>query len=358
MELQANTFNAGRGRHQRHLKLWRYAGLMLTYRCTAACRFCYCYCSPQAGGLMRTDTAIAAWEGLVRLAGKEARVHITGGEPFLCFDRLAEICRQARRLGLTPIDSIETNGFFGGSDNELGQKLQFLNDCGLERLKISWDPFHEEYIDIEQVKRTVSIARRILGPQRVLVRWEKYLSAPSGIREKNQAQRQAVFVQALADDVCRFTGRAAETLAALAPQNLLLYYGDNNCRDALLSAKGVHIDPDGNVFVGQCSGMILGNVCKTALDVLWRRWQPDADEFWAALYKEGPFGLLKKAQEHGFLPKFEYASKCHLCADIRRFFFDNQIFSTIIGPGDCYGRYNTRTGDSSWPPVIQQATIQ
>ncbi|MBP8604381.1 MAG: hypothetical protein KBI46_00885 [Phycisphaerae bacterium] len=338
MDLQDNAFNAGRMRHQPQLKLWRYAGLMLTYRCTAACRFCYYYCSPQAGGLMTADTAIAAWQGLIRIAGKDARVHITGGEPFLCFDRLAEICRLACRLGLTPIDSIETNGFCSGSDKELSEKLQFLNDCGLERLKISWDPFHEEYIDIEQVKRTVFIARRILGPQRVLVRWEKYLSAPSGIRQQSQAQRQAVLQRALADDVCRFTGRAAEALAHLAPQQPLTQFSDKNCRNALLSAKGVHIDPDGNVFVGQCSGMILGNVGRTPLDVIWKNWQPDRGDFWGVLYDKGPFGFLEKAQKQGFHPRSQYASKCHLCTDIRRFFFDNQFFSTIIGPSDCYGR--------------------
>ena len=96
-EFNDNLFNHRQQRHQRKLKLWRYAGLMLTYRCTAACRFCYYYCCPQAGGLMSPDTAIGAWEGLVRIAGDNARIHITGGEPFLYFDRLAEILQQAQQ---------------------------------------------------------------------------------------------------------------------------------------------------------------------------------------------------------------------------------------------------------------------
>lgn len=306
---------------------------------------------------MPVETAIQAWEGLVRIAGKDARVHITGGEPFLYFDRLAEICRQAQKLGLTPLDSLETNAAVFGKEEDLREKLRFLDACGLERLKISWDAFHEEFIDSEQVRQTVAIARHVLGPQRVLVRWEKHLAAPSGVRRQDEARKQEIFKQALTSDTCRFTGRAAEIIAPLAKQYPLERFRDENCRNSFLAAKGVHIDPDGNVFVGQCSGMILGNVRRTPLDDLWRAWQPNQGDFWGVLYKKGPFGLLEEACQKGFGPRNQYASKCHLCADIRRFFFDKELFSMIIGPGDCYGRYETRTGDPSWPPVIPPATI-
>lgn len=305
---------------------------------------------------MPVETAIQAWEGLVRIAGKDAKVHITGGEPFLYFDRLAEICRQAQKLGLTPVDSIETNAAVPFSPNDLREKLRFLDACGLERLKISWDAFHEEFIDIEQVRQAVSVARQVLGPHRVLVRWEKHLSAPPGIRGQDEAQKQAIFSKALTSDTCRYTGRAAEMLAKLAKQYPLERFGEENCRNTLLAAKGVHIDPDGNVFVGQCSGMILGNVHRTSLDILWRTWEPNQGDFWAVLYKKGPFGFLQEVCKKGFQPQNQYASKCHLCTDIRSFFFDKGLFSTIIGPCDCYGKYESQAGDPIWPPVIPQAT--
>ena len=351
LELQDNLFNTRRSRSQSKLKLWRYAGLMLTYRCSAACRFCYYYCSPQAGGLMSVDTAIQSWQGLVRIAGEYARIHITGGEPFLYFDRLAQILEQASRLGLTPLDSIETHAGVWSSAGELKDQLRFLDDCGLNRLKVSWDAFHEEFIEIDKVREFIDIARDILGPQRVLVRWEKHLDQPTGIRQKEEAQKQALLLAALDADSCRFTGRAAEVLAPLVAKYSVEYFRRRHCQKALLGSKGVHIDPYGNIFNGQCSGMVVGNVSRTPLDALWQTFEPDRMDFWRGLYEKGPFGFLKPAKNEGFCPQIKYASKCHLCTDIRRFFFDKRAYSTIIAPNDCYGNYNSPTGGCSWPVV-------
>ena len=338
LKLQDNLLNCRRRRQEAKLKLWRYAGLMLTYRCTAACRFCYYYCGPQAGGLMATDTAVAGWEGLKRIAGDTAKVHITGGEPFLVFDRLADIVHTANRMKLNGLDSVETNGDWGDNEQDIAEKLKFLDAMGMGRLKISWDPFHEEFVDIERVRRLWETGRTVLGPERVLVRWEHHLRSPTGIRQKSAAEKMAIFRTALAEDPCRFTGRAAEMLAHLAMGAPAADYRDRHCQQALLSSKGVHIDPYGHVFNGQCSGMAIGTIPQTPLEELWRQWQPDSEAFWSVLYHHGPFGLLDMAQQHGYRPGEKYASKCHLCADIRRFFFDKRLFPPIITPNACYGK--------------------
>jgi MoaA/NifB/PqqE/SkfB family radical SAM enzyme len=345
LQLKDNLLNARRSRHQPKLKLWRYAGLMLTYRCPAACRFCYYYCGPEGGGLMSVDTAIRSWEGLVRIAGDAARVHMTGGEPFLYFDRLAAICEQAHRLGLTPVDSIETNAAVWTNADELKEQLQLLDRYGLARLKISWDAFHEEYIEPKRVREFVSVARNVLGPDRVLVRWEKYLDNPTGIRQKDPEQQKSIFLAALDADACRFTGRAAEQIAPFVARHQADFFRDSNCQNALLGSKGVHIDPYGNVFNGQCSGMVVGNVNQTPLDILWKTFEPDRLEFWRTLYQNGPFGFWELAAKEGFRARPQYASKCHFCTNIRCFFFDNGIYSTIIAPCDCYGHESLTVED-------------
>jgi organic radical activating enzyme len=344
LQLKNNLFNTRRSRDQSKLKLWRYAGLMLTYRCSAACRFCYYYCSPNASGLMSVDTAIQSWEGLVRLAGKYAKVHITGGEPFLYFDRLAQICKEASRLGLSSLDSIETNAGVWSSPDELTDQLRFLDDCGLDHLKVSWDAFHEEFIKVDRVRHFIAIARDVLGVDRVLVRWEKHLARPTGIRERDDSGRKDILLSAIDADSCRFTGRAAESLAPLVAKYSPEDFQGQNCQKAVLSAKGVHIDPYGNVFSGQCSGIIVGNVNHIPLDALWRTFEPDRANFFSALYENGPFGLLELAQREGYRPLDRYASKCHLCTDIRRFFFDKGMRSAIINPHDCYGTRTSKTG--------------
>lgn len=338
LQLSDNLYNAALERHQPKLKLWRYAGLLLTYRCDAACRFCYYRCGPRAGGLMSVDTAIASWQGLERIAGPQARVHLTGGEPFLYFDRLAEICRAAKQLGLAPAESVETNAGWveNLTDADIRERLAVLNDCGVERLKISWDPFHEEFIELEHVLRLVRLANETLGPGRVLIRWQKYLDRPTGIRRLPDISKKAVLKEALLNDPCRYTGRAAEQLAALARGQSVDALTGRSCAAAFLDAKGVHIDPAGSVFVGQCSGLILGSVDQTPLDELWRSFVPNKLEFWNVLFSGGPSGFLNEAVAAGYLLKPLYASKCHLCTDIRCFFFDKRLHSSIIGPNTCY----------------------
>lgn len=335
LQLEDNVFNARQGRGMPMLKLWRSAGLMLTYRCNAACRFCYYHCSPDAGGLMPVETAIAAWAALRRLAGDGAKVHLTGGEPFLVFDRLLEICLAAQRQGWGGADYVETNAGWVADEIEARQRLRALDEAGLGRLKISCDVFHAEFVSVEKVRVLMRIAREILGPDRVLVRWEKNLTdSPTA----TPASRDASYIAAMKTEAGRFTGRAAEQIAPLCADQTVAELAGLNCRSALLGAKGVHIDPYGHVFCGQCSGMALGNVNTAELDALWQQFDPENDDFWKILFAAGPAGFLSEAQQAGYLQQSFYASKCHLCTHIRGFYFDNRRYLPIITPDDCYGK--------------------
>jgi hypothetical protein len=111
---------------------------------------------------------------------------------------------------------------------------------------------------------------------------------------------------------------------------------EGNCKSDFLGAKGVHIDPFGNVFSGTCSGIILGNVTQTPLEDIWKRFDPANDEFFAALFKSGPSGLLEEAEKQGYKREKPCASKCHLCTAVRQFLFDKSLCKSIIGPAECY----------------------
>jgi len=108
------------------------------------------------------------------------------------------------------------------------------------------------------------------------------------------------------------------------------------CRSSFLSAKGVHIDPFGNVFSGTCSGIIFGNVYQTPLEDIWKQFDPVQNGLINTLFNSGSFGLLDKAIKLGYKQKKFYASKCHLCTSIRQFFRDNGVEDSIIGPAECY----------------------
>jgi len=285
---------------------------------------------------MPVDMAISAWQSLKTLAGENAKIHLTGGEPFLYWDHLQQILEQGKKQNLGKVDLVETNAFWATSEKITKHRLKTLDKLGMERLKISTDPFHQEYIDIEPVRQLAQVASDILGPKRVLVRWEKYLNNPVMMKNLCSVEREKEYVCAINDYPCRFTGRAAGQLAEMVASIPIDKIASMNCKLDFLSAKGVHIDPFGNVFSSTCSGIIMGNINQTPLEDIWKQFHPARSEFINALFDLGPAGLLEKAAKLGYEKAMIYANKCHLCTNIRQFFSNNGIEKSIIGPAECY----------------------
>jgi hypothetical protein len=341
MDLADNIYNSQAGRNEPKLKLWRYAGIMLTYKCTSACDFCYFNCSPAQGGLMPIDTAIEAWRSLKILAGSKVKVHLTGGEPFIYFEHLAKLLKTAQKENLGPVDQIETNASWAVNENIVIERLKLLDSLGMHRLKISCDPFHQRYVDIECVRRLATVASELLGLQRVLVRWQKYLDNPVDVKNVSSVRLKEHYISALREFPCRFTGRAGRKLARLTDPVAVETFAGQNCSGALLGAKGVHIDPYGNVFSGTCSGIIVGNIKEKPLYQIWQEFNPPKQEFIDTLFNLGPYGLIEKAAKFGYKKSRFYANRCHLCNEVRQFFFDKRAYKPIIGPTECYPDHET-----------------
>jgi hypothetical protein len=286
------------------------------------------------------------------MVGDSARIHITGGEPFLYWDRLVEILQEGKRQELGPLDMVETNGFWAADEGIIKERLKILDELGMLRLKISTDPFHQEYVDIEPVRRLARIAAEVLGERRVLVRWREYLESPIEMKELLAGERQEQYIRAINDYLCRFTGRAGGKLANLVASKPIETLSSMNCKSNLLAAKGIHIDPFGNVFSGTCSGIIIGNINQSPLENIWKQFQPAKSEFIDTLFEVGPSGLLDRVAKLGYQkaevyagkptkhwagkPTKHWAGKCHLCTSIRQFLFDNGLERSIIGPAECY----------------------
>jgi MoaA/NifB/PqqE/SkfB family radical SAM enzyme len=337
MKLSDNIYNKEVGQDEPKFKLWRSAGLLLTYKCNASCEFCYYNCGPQQNGLMSVDTAISAWQSLKILAGDTAKIHITGGEPFLYWDHLQQVLAQAKKHNLGKVDLIETNGFWATSVEITTKRLKTLDELGMHRLKISTDPFHQEYVDIEPVRLLADIASDVLGPARVLVRWRKYLENPVKMKGLSSEELKQQYISAIRDCPCRFTGRAAGELAKLGASITTESPVCMNCKTDFLAAKGVHLDPFGNVFSGTCSGIIIGNVNHKPLEDIWKQFHPAQSEFINTLFEQGPSRLLEKTTSAGYKKAKVYANKCHLCTSVRQFLFDKGLGKSVIGPPDVYG---------------------
>ncbi len=333
LDLSDNIFNARRNRNEPKFKLWRSVGFLLTYKCSAACEFCYYHCTPEKGGLLPVATCIETWRSLKELAGEASRIHLTGGEPFLYWDHLVEILTQGQRERLGPVGLVETNGSWAVDEKQVRNRLQTLLDLGVQRLKVSADPFHQEYVDIERVHLLSTIAKEMFGVERVLVRWEQYLANDASWA---QSERDEIYVRAYRDRPFRFTGRAAGRLASLLASEPAEALADGNCLSDFLGAKGVHIDPYGNVFSGTCSGIVVGNVNDTPLQDIWRRFTPEQDAFIHTLCERGPYGLLAQAETLGYQRLPAYADKCHLCTHVRQFLLEQGRQASVVGPPECY----------------------
>jgi MoaA/NifB/PqqE/SkfB family radical SAM enzyme len=144
----------------------------------------------------------------------------------------------------------------------------------MRQLKISCDPFHQLYIDIERVRSLAAIAAHLLGPDRELVRRQKYLVYPTVSMDTSPDRLKEHYLTALCDFPCRLTGRAAVKLAPLIASTSIENFTKKNCKSSFLGAKRVHIDPFGNVFSGTFSGIIIGNLKNTPLRELWRQFNP------------------------------------------------------------------------------------
>jgi len=343
MRLEDNVYNRTLRADQPKFKLWRSVGLMLTYGCPSRCACCYVFAGPKAATPeteMSVARALACWEGVRRLARERGKVHLTGGEPFLNYPRLREILRQAQEQGLQGLEKVETNAFWCTREELVRERLEELREFGLTKLQISTDVYHQEYIPRERVILAVRVAREVLGPEGVQVRWWDSLDEPGegrAVVSERQAER---FRRALAQRGERLLGRAAVELASLIPSKDYADLSDCSCKAELLGAAHVHVDGAGHVFPGTCVGIVLGRLERDKpeeLGELWCRFDWRRHPVIRTLVEQGPVGLAEQLKPAGFVPRKAYAGKCQLCFEVRRFCRSRGRWTDWLGPANCYG---------------------
>jgi pyruvate-formate lyase-activating enzyme len=314
------------------------AGLILTYRCSIACRHCLFCCSPDLpGAVMTVQQAV---ETILDFHELGRVVHVAGGEAMLYPDVVLEATRRAGEAGKPP-HFVETNAFWAVDDELTEHRLRELKDAGLVGLLISTDLYHQEFVPADNFLRCRRIAREVFGPDNVLASDADEQVVRDFERHAGDPEHIAAQVRGGAP---RLVGRSAKEFAQYMPlrpiEELALdptWHGPN---DGMACAQQydpdsmweVHVDPYGNIQT--CCGVLLGHVKNGPVHEQAKRGWLRNNPIAATLSDEGPVGLLPLARKHGYKPRDAYPQKCFLCYEMR--YLLREHYPDLLGPAEVY----------------------
>lgn len=133
--------------------------IMLTEACNLRCS--HCYMSANAKGKTLTTEQIDSL--IENLPMNCLRISITGGEPYMCRDKLYYILNKITQKfnENLPEIRVETNGmFFYHNDDMIKKEVEKLISLGVATLRLSDDEFHEQGgLDIKKLRRIETVVK-------------------------------------------------------------------------------------------------------------------------------------------------------------------------------------------------------
>jgi MoaA/NifB/PqqE/SkfB family radical SAM enzyme len=290
--------------------------LLLTYECTFECDHCFVWGSLQQHGTP-TLANIRNILAQAKDTGTIESIYFEGGEPFLYYPILVQAVREAKQLGFEV--GVVSNGYWAHSVEDAIEWLKpFAGLIG--DLSISSDLYHYDADHNLQSTNAATAAKQLSIPHNLI-----------SIAQPDDNIMNAKGQLPPGESLVMYRGRAATKLTMLAPQHYWTEF--NECLHEDLREPGrVHIDPLGNVHI--CQGISIGNVFKTSLRDICRRYDPFANPIVGQLLIGGPAQLIRQYQ----LPHADrYADACHLCYSARETL--RAEFSNTLTPDQMYGVY-------------------
>ena len=318
--------------------LYSGAGIIVTYKCSASCMHCCYSASPnRSGDYMSKETADKIF-GLLKKTGCLS-VHIGGGEPFMDFEKLLDVCKSALRHNIA-IDYIETNASWFTNEYSVSEKLKKLIAVGAECLLISIDPFHNEFVPYSRVKNLIKCCdKNGMGTFLWQAKFERIVRK----LDENETHSLEEYIQKFGNDFTEkiaesyglnFNGRALRIIEKslkfpmYSCEHFLL--NETKCAVSIKSLHHFHVDLNEDFIPPSCNGFRVNvfDLCGKGLD-------PDKYLNFMAVADGGLNALHRRAQDVGFIPKSEgYASKCAFCFDMKKYICDSVMFQTETEPCD------------------------
>lgn len=281
--------------------------ISLTHKCNAHCEHCCFDCSPSNTRSLSTTII----KELVDFAVNNKhikRVSFTGGEPFLRENLLYESIKEVKDS--EKITTCVTNGFWAKDMKTTKEKLQKLYILGLDTLSISFDDFHQRYINLENIKNILRC--RIQIPIKMSLNMT-ITNKDTGLLLINKLDNNLLDIPINRHAVI-MCGRAKN----ITKNNFIQRYNINNC--LACGDRTLFINSDGKCYPC-CSPVIaetclcLGDIHKESIDVVWKRFTNN--KLLYIIKKEGLNWFIDICRKDNIIKFREmYGSPCEVCKNI------------------------------------------
>lgn len=305
------------------------AGIIFTYQCSIACRHCLFACRPDRPHVvMPREDCLDYLRFFYRLPRV---IHIAGGDCFIFYDEMLDVCREAQRQGAPP-HFIETNSAWCTADDIVERRFSDLRDAGVMGMYFSADPYHQEFVPAARVQRGFRIATEVFGEPNVLGAMGTIPDAGrlEGIAQDDDALREKV----RSGPPGYMVGNAYKYLAKYLDKKPLETFEAVRCAERFDPDHvwEYHFDPYGNLQTN--CGVVLGNAKRTPLDTIADPDRVSANPIVKILSESGPLGLLQHAVDKGLEPRDGYGQKCEMCFHARSFLRPH--YPQILCPDEVY----------------------
>ena len=289
--------------------------ILLTYKCTFACKHCFAWGSPRQQGVFNL-TQLREVLHQARDVDGLGWIYFEGGEPFLYYPILMRGVQMATAMGFHA--GIVTNAYWATTAEDALVWLKPFADL-IEDLTISSDAYHAGQSGTRTVEHALEAAQQLGIPTKLISvtqpedgsAWLAHGQIPEG--------QSAVM----------YRGRAASRLTSRA--TLQPWESFTTCpHEELRSPERCHLDPFGNLHL--CQGLSLGNVFERSLKEIIANYEVESHPICGPLLSGGPAALVR---EYDLAHAEKYADACHLCYSSRLAL--RVRFPGILTPDQMYG---------------------
>jgi MoaA/NifB/PqqE/SkfB family radical SAM enzyme len=246
---------------------------------------------------------------------------VFGGEPMLYPSRAIAAFQMATELKVPEI-SMLTNGIWGRNEEEAERLAKRLKRSGLNKLGISVDAFHQQFIPLEHPKNAALASVRV-GIEHVS--WNVAVIKSISARNRYDKKTAQILTELEPSGIEAHVHRVIPVGRALT--NLRRYFkpgsrqgpceGDPILENPLTDPETITIEPSGKVDI--CWNLSIGNAKEKPLSHIIREYNWQDSPITRTLVEEGPISLIHLAKRNGFpLGKARYVNKCHLCIEVRK----------------------------------------